>query len=66
MGKLTKVPTVLLRHALQINASEDGAFDSLIVAQITLDSVAQKMRAAHSLLTHCDIDLFKHALWQIE
>jgi hypothetical protein len=42
-GKLTKIPTVLLRHTLLINASDDGSFDSLTMAQIALDGLPPKL-----------------------
>jgi len=45
-GKLTKIPTVLLRHTLLINASEDGSFDSLMMAQIALDGLPGAKRSA--------------------
>ena len=57
---------LLLGHALLVDASEDGALEILIMAQIALDCLTQKARAAHALLAHCHVNLFEHALWQIE
>ena len=58
--------TSTLRHALLIDAAEDGALDILIMSQIAFDCLAQKMGARHTLLAHCHVDFFKYLAWQLK
>ena len=42
----------VLAHALLINAMENGSLDILIVPQIALDGLTQKMRSRDTLLVY--------------
>jgi hypothetical protein len=57
---------LVLAHALLIDATEDASLDILVMTQIALDCLPQKLRSRDALLPNRHIHLFKDLNRKIE